>query len=79
MSQAKTYRIGDVAALAGRIKAAGGPQLDPTSPAGRAAADGVTIGWSIADHVITVTVISKPWVVPYGAIWSHIDPLFANN
>ncbi len=79
MSQAKTYAITDAAVVAAKIRAAGGPQLDPTVPTGRAAADGVTIGWSIAHDRITVTVISKPWVVPYGAIWSHIDPLFATN
>lgn len=79
MSQAKTYLLTDPAAVAAKIKAAGGPQLDPTQPTGQAAADGVTIGWSIANNMITITVISKPWVVPYSAIWSHIDPLFANS
>ena len=73
MSQAKTYSISNPAAVAAKVKAAGGPALDPTQATGQASADGVTIGWSVSPGNILVTIISKPWVVPYRAIWSHID------
>jgi hypothetical protein len=73
MSQAKTYSISNPAAVAAKVKAAGGPALDPTQATGQASANGVTIGWSVSPGKILVTIISKPWVVPYRAIWSHID------
>jgi hypothetical protein len=73
MSQAKTYSLSDPAAIAAKVKAAGGPALDPTQAVGQASADGVTIGWSVSPGKILVTIISKPWVAPYSAIWSHID------
>ncbi len=75
MSQAKTYKIVDPAAIASKVKAAGGPALDPTQASGRASADGVTIGWSMDGGQIVVTILQKPWVVPYSAIWSHVDAM----
>ena len=59
------------------MKAAGGPALDPTQANGRASADGVTIGWSLRGSQIVITILQKPWVVPYSAIWSHVDAVFA--
>ncbi len=47
MSQAKTYPLSDSAAIAAKVKAAGGPALDPTQATGQASADGVTLSWSI--------------------------------
>ena len=77
MSQAKAYALPDPVAAVAKIKAAGGPQLDATQPSGKASADGVTIAWSVANGQITVTIISKPWIVPYSAIWSHIDAVLS--
>jgi hypothetical protein len=73
MSQSRTYALSDPAAVAAKVKAAGGPALDPTQATGQASADGVTIGWSISQGQILVTILSKPWVVPYSEIWSHVD------
>jgi hypothetical protein len=73
MSQAKTYVLSDPAAIAAKVKAAGGPALDPTEPTGQASADGVMLGWSINQGQILVTIIRKPWMMPYSAIWSHVD------
>jgi hypothetical protein len=78
MNQAKTYSLSDPAAVAAKVKAAGGPALDPTQATGRASVDGVTIGWSVSAGNILVTIISKPWVVPYSAIWSHIDTMLGS-
>lgn len=72
MSQAKTYLMTDPAAVAAKVKAAGGPALDPTQASGKASADGITIGWSIGGGQITVTILQKPWMIPYSAIWSHV-------
>lgn len=73
MSQAKTYRLSDPAAIAAKVRAAGGPALDPTQASGQATADGVTLSWSIGKGQILVTIIRKPWMIAYGAIWSHVD------
>ena len=77
MSQARTYSVSDPAAITAKVKAVGGPALDPTQTDGRASADGVTVGWSMSHSQILVTIISKPWVVPYSAIWSHIDAVLS--
>jgi hypothetical protein len=73
MSQARVYALADPAAVAAKIKAEGGPAIDPTQAEGQASADGVTLGWKMSSGAIEVTVISKPWVVPYGTIWSHVE------
>jgi hypothetical protein len=73
MSQARSYAVADPGAVVAKVKAAGGPALDPAQASGQASADGVTIGWSVSQGWIVVTILSKPWVVPYSAIWSHID------
>jgi hypothetical protein len=73
MSQAKTYLLSDPAAVAAKVKAAGGPALDPTQATGEASADGVTLSWSISQGKILITIIRKPWMIAYSAIWSHVD------
>ena len=50
-----------------------GLRSTPSEATGQASADGVTIGWSIAKGEILITIISKPWIVPYSAIWSHVE------
>lgn len=78
MSQSKTYHFTDPAELAAKVLAEGGPKLDPTQPSGQASADGVTIGWDIQCPTIEITILAKPWIMPYSAIWSHVDELFAD-
>jgi hypothetical protein len=73
MSQARTYALSDPAAIASKVKAVGGPAIDPTQSKGEASADGVTIGWNLSNGQILITIISKPWIVPYSTIWSHIE------
>ena len=75
LSQARTYPLVDRDGLAAKVKAAGGPAIDPTHSLGKATADGVTIGWNTTGNQILVTILDKPWVVPYSAIWSHIDAI----
>lgn len=81
MPNSKVYPLKNPVALAEKIKAEGGPTIDPRITVGTASADGVTLGWSIdylpAGDTITITVIKKPWVIPMGTIWSHVDALFA--
>ncbi len=75
MSQAKTYSLSDPVAVAAKVKAAGGPALDPTQATGEASAEGVTLRWSIGQGQILVTILRKPWIIPYSAIWSHVDSI----
>ena len=75
MSQAKTYALPDPAAIAAKVKAAGGPLFDPTQSTGQASADGVTLGWSISQGQVLITIIRKPWMIAYSAIWSHVDAI----
>ena len=79
MSQAKTYPLSDPAAIAAKVKAAGGPALDPTQATGQASADGVTLSWSTSQGQILITIIRKPWMIAYSAIWSHVDAVLASH
>ena len=75
MSQAKTYALPDPAAIAAKVRAAGGPQFDPIQSRGQASADGVTLGWSMSQGQVLITIIRKPWMNAYSAIWSHVDAI----
>lgn len=77
MSQQRTYTVTDPAAVAAKVLAEGGPALDPTQPTGTASGDGVTIDWVESGSQITVTVESKPFLVPWSVIWAHLDALFS--
>jgi hypothetical protein len=77
MNSSKTYPCPDPAVLAQKVIAAGGPPIDPTKGEGQASADGVTIGWTVmSNQTITITVLAKPWYIPIGTIWAHVDQLF---
>jgi hypothetical protein len=66
----------DPVAVAAKVKAAGGPALDPTQATGQASADGVTLSWSILRGQILVTIVQKPWMIAYSVIWNHVDAVF---
>lgn len=63
----------DSVAVAAKVKAAGGPAVDPTQATGEANADGVTLSWSILGGQILVTIVQKPWMIPYSTIWNRVD------
>lgn len=73
MSESRSYRISDPAAIAAKVKAAGGPPIDLTQPSGRATAEGVTLGWTMGMGQIVITILSKPWMVQNGMIWGRIE------
>ena len=73
MSETRYYCIPDPAAIAAKVKAAGGPCIDLTQPSGRATADGVTLSWTLGAGQVAVEIVSKPWIATYGAIWSHVE------
>lgn len=77
MATTKTYALPNPAAVAAKVAAAGGPQIDLTHSTGSAHAEGITIGWSIAGGSVTVSILGKPWFVSDNMIWSHVDALFA--
>ena len=71
--------MSDPAAIAGKVKAAGGPAIDTTQAIGKATADGVTIGWSIREGEIVITILSKPWIASNNSIWSRIDGVLGGS
>ena len=77
MADSRTYPIPDPAAVAAKVAAMGGPQLDPSKPVGTASGEGVTVGWSIANGQITICLLHKSMFIPESTVWSHIDQLFA--
>lgn len=76
MSQARIYALINPVAIAAKIKAAGGPAVDPTQASGEASADGVTLSWSVVRDQVLITIVQKPWMIAYGVIWSHVDAIF---
>ena len=73
MGQARIYVMADPVELAARVRAAGGPAVDPTQGAGEASANGVTLSWKTLQGQILITIVAKPWMVSYSFIWSHVD------
>lgn len=73
MGESRSYQISDPAAIAAKVKAAGGPPIDLTQSSGRATANGVTLGWTMEPGQIEITILSKPWIVQNGMIWSRIE------
>lgn len=73
MIQSKTYVMSDPAAVAAKVKVAGGPALDPSRVTGQASENGVTLGWSINEGQVVVTILRKPWMIATSAIWSRVD------
>ncbi len=83
MAKSKTYIVNDPAALAAKVKAAGGPAIDLAQPSGSASTDGVTLDWTITrmrgaqqGDVVTVSIAKKPDLLPWGLLWAKIDDLF---
>jgi hypothetical protein len=74
--QTRNFALVSPTDLAAKVKAAGGPQLDPTQPTGTATADGVTVTWEVSPNRIAITVTEKPWIVSWDTIWAHVQKLF---
>jgi hypothetical protein len=71
--QTNAYTVNDVAAVEAKIEKLGGPVINLGQTSGTATADGVTIGWTLSGTTVRITIVSKPWYMPYGAIWDHIN------
>lgn len=78
MVNSKVYPLTDPVALAAKIKAAGGPAINPTQESGTATADGVTIEWGCGDGKVLLTILKKPFFISYATIWSHVDAVFGS-
>jgi hypothetical protein len=75
----KTYSITTPEEMAAKVKAAGGPEIDPTKPEGQVSADGVTLGYMISARSVAVTLLKKPFYVPEATIWGHLDAFFGGT
>jgi hypothetical protein len=73
----RTYPLSNPAATVARIVADGGPAIDPNRPVGSIETHGVKLAWTIANGQITVTIVSKPWIVPMSQIIGELDKFFA--
>ena len=73
----RTYPLPNPAATVAKILAEGGPAIDPNQTTGSVETHGVKLTWTIADGQITVTVVSKPWIIPMAQIIGELDRFFA--
>ena len=73
----RTYPLLNPTATVAKILAEGGPTIDPNQPSGSVETHGVKLTWTIADGQITVTVVSKPWIIPMAQIIGELDRFFA--
>jgi hypothetical protein len=73
-----SYPCPDPVALAAKVKAAGGPTLDPTVMSDDLPPEhGVHLSYVIDAGTITIAVQSKPFYVPMGQIKDALDGFFA--
>ncbi len=73
----KTYALPNPAAVCARIAADGGPQIDPSQPAGAVVTHGCTLAWTIAAGEITIAVTHKPFYITEAQIFAQLDTFFA--
>lgn len=71
-----SYPMPDPAAAAAKIKAAGGPYIDPAQATGTATTHGVTLTWVIDGGQIEITPEHKPWYVSDAEVKSGLDKFF---
>jgi len=74
----RTYPLnaGEAAAICQKIATEAGIQIDPTQPTGSAETHGVQLTWVITGNAITVSIPSKPWIIPCSQIFDELDKLF---
>lgn len=74
----RTYPLNaaEAVAICAKIEAEAGVQIDPTQPTGSTQTHGVTINWKIQGNAITISIPSKPWVIPCSTILDELDKLF---
>lgn len=75
-----SYPCPDPEALAAKVKAAGGPEIDPSQTTGELPPhDGVTLNYDIDTNAKTITfgVVKKPFLVPLSSIKHALDEFFA--
>ena len=75
----RTYPLAaqEACAVCAKIAAGGGPMIDATQATGTTVSHGVTLEWTIAAGTITISIPSKPWVLPCAQIYGELDGLFA--
>jgi len=73
----RTYPLNAAQAMAicQKIAVESGIHIDPTQPTGSAETHGVQINWIIQGNAITISIPSKPWVIPCSTILDELDNL----
>jgi hypothetical protein len=73
----RTYPLPNPTATVAKILAEGGPAIDSNQSTGSVETHGVKLAWTVANGQITVTVASKPWIIPMAQIIGELDKFFA--
>lgn len=72
-----TYPVSDPVALAAKLKAEGGPAIDPTQTSGSLPPEhGVKLTWLLQSGNIQIIVASKPFFISYDQIKNGLDHFF---
>jgi hypothetical protein len=74
----KTYPVPNITKVTAKIKAMNGPAIDLTKPSGEVVTQGCDCKWSMANNLLTVTVVKKPLYISYGEVFNHLTSFFAN-
>lgn len=80
MGQSRTYTLPadeTLSELAAKIRAADGPNIDPTQATGKATAYGVSVSWVVNAGKIILTIQSKPFLIPASIVWEHAASFFS--
>lgn len=72
----RTYAMPDMAATAARIKALGGPVIDPTKATGEIKYSGCTFDYAYADGKVAITLTHKPFYAPESTVAGKLDGFF---
>ena len=74
----RTYPLNatEAAAICAQIAQQAQIHIDPSQPTGSAETHGIQINWVIQGNAITISIPSKPWVIPCSQILDELDKLF---
>jgi len=74
----RTYPLNaaEAEAICAKIQSETGIFIDPSKPTGTELSHGVTVNWAIQGNAITISIPSKPWVIPCSTIFGQLDELF---
>lgn len=71
------FSVAEAGSICQKLATEAGVHIDPTQTSGSTETHGVQINWLIQGDAITISIPSKPWIIPCSQIFDELDKLFS--